>query len=90
MCSGQGRNSMLLLAVWAVGVAPAGGSPPYAVGSDLAVTVGSASLKWSTSLPGGGQENWWADAALALPASLRRSSRLLASECSSCRCNFSI
>jgi len=32
--------------------------------SDLAVTVGSASLKWSTSLPGGGQANFWNDTAL--------------------------
>ena len=38
--------------------------------SDLTVTVGSASLKWSTSLPGGGQQDWWADEALkaAYPA----------------------
>ncbi len=30
----------------------------------LAVTTGSASLKWSTALPGGGQANYWTDAAL--------------------------
>jgi len=36
----------------------------------FAVTTGSASLKWSTSLPGGGQANYWTDAALraAYPA----------------------
>lgn len=33
--------------------------------SSLAVTVGSASLKWSTARPGGGQANFWSDTALA-------------------------
>ena len=32
--------------------------------SNLRVTVGSASLKWSTPLPGGGQACYWNDAAL--------------------------
>ena len=38
--------------------------------SELAVTVGSASLKWSTSRPGGGQADYWSDSALkaAYPA----------------------
>lgn len=32
--------------------------------TSLKVTVGSASLKWSTNLPGGGQANYWNDTAL--------------------------
>lgn len=32
--------------------------------SSLTVTVGSASLKWSTDRPGGGQANFWNDASL--------------------------
>jgi hypothetical protein len=38
--------------------------------SPLAVTTGSASLKWSTNRPGGGQANFWNDTALtgAYPA----------------------